>query len=66
MNRWYRPAVQVLTFGTHPCPTPWIDGAAALPLPPMHGSILLEIHLAGAVSYVVDTVPTGRTGPHAA
>ncbi len=44
----------------------WTDGAAALPLPPMHGPILLEIHLAGAMTYVEETVPTGGTGRHAA
>ncbi len=44
----------------------WTDGAAVLPLPAMHGFILLEIHLAGAMTYLEDTVLTGGTGRHAA
>jgi hypothetical protein len=34
----------------------WTDGAAVLALPPMRGPILLEIHLAGAMTYVEETV----------
>ncbi len=44
----------------------WTDGAAVLPLPPMRGPNLLEIHLAGTMTYVEDTVPIGGAGRHAA
>jgi len=39
----------------------WTDGAAALPLPAMRGIVMLEIHLAGAMTFAVDTVPAGET-----
>jgi hypothetical protein len=40
----------------------WTDGQAVLPLPPMHGIVMLEIHLAGWMIYAVDAVPeVGRT-----
>ena len=32
----------------------WTDGEAVLPLPAMHGNLLLEIHLAGSMTYVVE------------
>jgi hypothetical protein len=32
----------------------WTDGEAVLPLPPMNGHTMLEIHLAGSMTYVVD------------
>ena len=35
----------------------WTDGEAVLPLPPMRGPAMLEVHLAGAMTYVVDAVP---------
>ena len=35
----------------------WTDGEAVLPLPPMRGPAMLEIHLAGAMTYAVDAVP---------
>ena len=34
----------------------WTDGEAVLPLPPMRGPAMLEVHLAGAMTYVVDAV----------
>jgi hypothetical protein len=33
----------------------WTDGEAMLPLPVMHGTVMLEIHLAEAMTYVVET-----------
>jgi hypothetical protein len=36
----------------------WTDGEAALPLPAMRGDIILEIHLAGAMTYAVEPAPT--------
>ena len=44
----------------------WTDGAAVLPLPPMRGPALLEIHLAGAMTYVEDAVPVDGTERRAA
>jgi hypothetical protein len=35
----------------------WTDGEAVLPLPAMHGTVMLEIHLAGSMTYAVDAVP---------
>ena len=35
----------------------WTVGEALLPLLPMRGPAILEIHLAGAMTYVVDVVP---------
>ena len=35
----------------------WTDGEAVLPLPPMRGPAMLEVHLAGAMTYAVDAVP---------
>ncbi len=32
----------------------WTDGEAVLPLPPMRGAAMLEVHLAGAMTYAVD------------
>jgi len=32
----------------------WTNGEAILPLPAMHGDAMLEIHLAGAMTYVVE------------
>ncbi len=37
----------------------WTDGEAVLPLPAMSGNVMLEIHLAGSMSYVVDAAPEG-------
>jgi hypothetical protein len=34
----------------------WTDGDAVLPLPPTRGPAMLEIHLAGAMTYAVDAV----------
>ena len=44
----------------------WTDGEAVLPLLPMRGIAMLEIHLAGAMTYVVDTVPEDVTERRAA
>jgi hypothetical protein len=33
----------------------WTDGEAVLPLPAVHGDAMLEIHLAGAMTYLVST-----------
>ena len=44
----------------------WTDGQAVLPLPKLRGDVVLEIHLAGSMIYVLDTVPTGETGRGAA
>ena len=38
----------------------WTDGEAVLPLPPMRGPTMLEVHLAGAMTYAVDAVPDER------
>ena len=35
----------------------WTDGEAVLPLPEISGNVMLEIHLAGSMAYVVDAVP---------
>ena len=32
----------------------WTDGEALLPLPAMHGDAMLEIHLAGAMTYLAE------------
>ena len=37
----------------------WTDGEAVLPLPGMRGHVLLEIHLAGSMTYVVDVASEG-------
>jgi Hint domain len=37
----------------------WTDGEAVLALPAMRGTVMLEIHLAGSMTYVVDAVPEG-------
>jgi Hint domain len=39
----------------------WTDGEAVLPLPAMRGNVMLEIHLAGAMTYVEDAAPEGET-----
>ena len=44
----------------------WTDGEAALPLPAMSGHVMLEIHLAGSMAYVVDAVPADGTERRAA
>jgi hypothetical protein len=35
----------------------WTDGEAVLPLPAMSGIVMLEIHLAGSMIYVVEAAP---------
>ena len=44
----------------------WTDGEAVLPLPGMRGHVMLEIQMAGAMIYVEDAVPGGRTERRAA
>ncbi len=44
----------------------WTDGEAVLPLPATHGDVMLEVHLAGAMTYVVEAAPGGETGRRAA
>jgi hypothetical protein len=44
----------------------WTDGEAVLPLPAMRGHVMLEIHLAGAMTFVEDAVPGGGTERRAA
>ena len=44
----------------------WTDGEAVLPLPATHGDVMLEVHLAGAMTYVVEAAPGGEAGRRAA
>ena len=44
----------------------WTDGEAVLSLPAMRGLVMLEIHLAGAMTFVEDAVPVGGTRRRAA
>ena len=44
----------------------WTDGEAVLPLPPTRGPAMLEIHFAGAMTYVEDAVPEDVTERRAA
>ena len=44
----------------------WTSGSAVLPLPAMHGVAMLEIHLAGAVQYVMDAAAADRVEDRAA
>ena len=44
----------------------WTDGEAVLPLPAMSGTVMLEIHLAGSMTYAVDAAPEGGTERRAA
>ena len=44
----------------------WTNGEAVLPLPAMSGNVMLEIHLAGSMTYVVDAVLAGGTERRAA
>ena len=44
----------------------WTNGEAVVPLPAMRGDTLLEIHLAGAMTYVVAAAPGGQAERHAA
>jgi hypothetical protein len=39
----------------------WTDGQAVLPLPAMRGDAMLEVHLAGTMTYVVDAASEGGT-----
>ena len=40
----------------------WTDGDAVVPLPATSGTAMLEIHLAGAMTYAVEAVPVGEAG----
>jgi hypothetical protein len=40
----------------------WTDGEAMLLLPATSGTVMLEIHLAGSMTYVVDAVPAPAGG----
>ena len=44
----------------------WTDGEAVLQLPAMRGHVMLEIHLAGSMTFVEDAVPGGGTERRAA
>jgi hypothetical protein len=44
----------------------WTDGEAVLPLPAMPGTAMLEIHLAGTMTYVVEGAPESGTERQAA
>jgi hypothetical protein len=44
----------------------WTDGDAALPLPAMPGDVMLEVHLAGMMTYPVEATPEPLTGRRAA
>ena len=44
----------------------WTDGEAVLPLPAMSGTIMLELHLAGTMIYLMDTCPAAETERRAA
>jgi Hint domain len=44
----------------------WTDGEAVLPLPATHGDVMLEVHLAGAMTYLVEAAPSGEAGRRAA
>ena len=44
----------------------WTDGDAVLPLPPMRGLAMVEIHLAGTMIYVVDAAHLGGNERRAA
>jgi hypothetical protein len=43
----------------------WTDGDAVLPLPPFNGQAMLEVHLAGEMTYVVTAEPAPVTQPQA-
>lgn len=38
----------------------WTDGDAVLPLPETHGGVMLEIYLAGKMTYLADTAPVAE------
>jgi hypothetical protein len=40
----------------------WTDGEAVLPLPDRRGDVMLEVHLAGAMTYVVEEGPQRNVG----
>jgi hypothetical protein len=44
----------------------WTDGEAVLPLPPMRGTAMLEIHLAGTMTFLENVAPENGTESRAA
>jgi hypothetical protein len=44
----------------------WTDGEAVLPLPAMRGDVILEMHLAGAMTYVLESGPGSHNRRNAA
>jgi len=44
----------------------WTDGDAVVPLPAMSGDVMLEVHLAGSMTYVVEAAPEGQAERRAA
>ena len=44
----------------------WTDGDAVLPLPAMSGNVMLEIHLAGSMTYVLEAGSEHQTERRAA
>jgi hypothetical protein len=44
----------------------WTDGEAVLPLPAMRGNVMPEIHLAGSMTFILETAPEGGTELRAA
>jgi hypothetical protein len=44
----------------------WTDGEAVLPLPAIRGNVMLEIHLAGSMTYAVDAAPEAAPARFAA
>ena len=44
----------------------WTDGEAVLPLPTMRATAMLEIHLAGTMTYAVEAMPEDATERRAA
>jgi hypothetical protein len=44
----------------------WTNGEAVLPLPAMNGDAMLEVHLAGTMTYIVEAEPATEAARHAA
>jgi hypothetical protein len=44
----------------------WTNGDAVVPLPKMAGPVMLELHLAGEMTYAVEAVPQSQAECHAA
>jgi hypothetical protein len=41
----------------------WTDGEAVVPLPAMSGHVMLEIYLAGSMTYAVNAAPEAAPDP---